>query len=30
MTTGRKVMVLGLDGMEPDTAKRMLESRENA
>lgn len=26
MTTGRKVMVLGLDGMEPDTAKRMLEA----
>lgn len=26
MTTGRKVMVLGLDGMEPDTARRLVES----
>lgn len=25
MTTGRKVMVLGLDGMEPNTAKRLLD-----
>ena len=26
MTTGRKVMVLGLDGMEPYTAKRLVEA----
>ena len=25
MTTGRKVMVLGLDGMEPYTAKRLMD-----
>ena len=26
MTTGRKVMVLGLDGMEPYTAKRLMDA----